>query len=480
MLIVGGNQSAAGGYNVDNGLRFNDGSNDNIARTPSSASDRRTWTLSFWIKRGVISTGTVQTVFGVNNGVSDSTNFEINFDGSTDRLQVLLWNVFIFKTDARFRDPSAWMHVVFALDTTQGTSSNRAKLYVNGVQVTDFNTTNYPSLNAQYVVNNTASHRFGLINYVSAGGLNRPFDGYLSEITFIDGQQLDPTSFGEFDEDSGIWKPIDVSGFTFGTNGYYLQFQDSSALGDDTSGNSNDFTVNNLTSIDQTTDTCTNNFSVISPIIPSYKGAGVAKATFSQANLNLATNSSYFYQYGSLQVSQGKWYWEGKAVSLSGSDSSTGFGFMDMENLYNPSASYPASNVYIYGNNGNSRDPTNGSQSYGASYTTGDIIGIAMDLDNGYGYFSKNGTWQNSGDPESGATGTGAAFSLNPAATGQFFAAYVADNSTLTTVDFALNFGSPPYTISSGNSDADGYGNFEYAVPSGYYALNTKNLAEYG
>lgn len=216
MLIVGGNQSAAGGYNVDNGLRFNDGSNDNLARTPGSASNRRTWTLSFWIKRGAIKTGTVQTVFGVNSGTSDSTSFEINFDGSTDRLQVLLWNTFIFKTDALFRDPHAWYHIVFALDTTQGTSSNRAKLYVNGVQVTDFNTTNYPGSNTEYVVNNTASHRFGLVNYVSAGGLNRPFDGYLSEIAFVDGSQLDPTSFGEFDEDSEIWKPIDVSGLSFG------------------------------------------------------------------------------------------------------------------------------------------------------------------------------------------------------------------------------------------------------------------------
>jgi len=479
VLIVGGNQSAAGGYNVDNGLRFNDGSSDNLARTPASASDQKTWTLSLWVKRAS-GFGTFQSFLGVNNGVGDSVAFELGFDTS-NRLVGLPWNFYFFKTNALFRDPSAWYHIVFAFDTTQATSTNRFKLYVNGVEVTDFNTTTYPGLNTNWVVNSTASHRFGLVNYISAGGINRRFDGYLSEITFIDGQQLDATSFGEFDGDSGIWKPIDVSGLTFGTNGYYLQFQDSSALGDDTSGNSNDFTVNNLTSIDQTTDTCTNNYSTMSPIIPSYSGGGISPATFSEGNLNVSGSSTYWYTFGGFQVSQGKWYWEGKVISVSGSYDGTGFGFQDMENLYDPSASYPSNNIYVYGNNGNTRDPTNGSQGYGSSYTTNDIIGIAMDLDNGYGYFSKNGVWQNSGDPESGASGTGAAFSLNPAATGQFFAPYATDDSSTTSsVELSLNFGSPAFSISSGNSDADGYGNFEYAVPSGYYALNTKNLAEYG
>ena len=371
-------------------------------------------------------------------------------------------------------------NLLISADTTQSTASDRAKLYVNGVQETSFSSSTSYDQDYNTSVNDNVRALIGCQRPNSSSTLNNFFNGYMAEFVLIDGQQLDPTSFGEFDEDSGIWKPIDVSGLSFGTNGFYLEFKDSSALGDDTSGNGNDFTVNNLTSIDQSTDTCTNNFCTMSPIIPTYSGSGVAKATFSQGNLNLATNSSYFYQYGALQVSQGKWYWEGKAVSLSGSDSSTGFGFLDMENLYDPSGSYPANNVYIYGNNGQSRDPTNGAQSYGSTYTTGDIIGIAMDLDNGYGYFSKNGTFQNSGDPTSGASGTGAAFSLDPSPSGQFFAPYVADNSTLTTVDFSLNFGSPAFSISSGNSDANGYGNFEYSVPSGYYALNTKNLAEYG
>ncbi len=478
MLIVGGNQSAAGGYDVANSLRFNDGSSDSLNRTPSTASDRRTFTVSFWAKK--TKEGGEDKIFGAApSGVNNPTYimFGDNVSNALTVAQYTGSHTFRLTTTQLFRDPSAWYHIVVAFDTTQATSSNRIKIYVNGNQVTDFQTSSYPSLNLQTDVNNTSYHQIGITGGASTGF----FDGYLCEFVLIDGQQLDPTSFGEFDEDSGVWKPIDVSGLTFGTNGFYLPFENSAALGQDDSGNGNNFTVNNLTSIDQSTDTCTNNYSTMSPIIPSYSGGGISPATFSEGNLNVSGSSTYWYAFGGFQVSQGKWYWEGKVISISGSYEGTGFGFQDMENLYNPSASYPSNNIYVYGNDGDTRDPTNGATSYGSSYTTNDIIGIAMDLDNGYGYFSKNGVWQNSGDPESGASGTGAAFSLNPAATGQFFAPFVADDSTTTSsVQFSLNFGSPAFSISSGNSDGAGYGNFEYAVPSGYYALNTKNLAEYG
>jgi hypothetical protein len=156
-------------------------------------------------------------------------------------------------TSQVFRDMSAWYHIVVAVDTTQATDTNRVKIYVNGSQVTSFLSTLYPSQNTDTSVNQSgAPCRVG-------AGTSLYFNGYMSDVYLIDGQQLAPSDFGEFDEDSGIWKPIAYEG-TYGTNGFYLEFKDSSALGDDTSGNGNDFTVNNLTSIDQTTDTPTNNF----------------------------------------------------------------------------------------------------------------------------------------------------------------------------------------------------------------------------
>ena len=469
-LILPAN-SLTGGYEIANSLRFNDGSSDYLNRTfSSSPTNRRIFTFSTWVKRGELSD--YQTLIGadVGSGLRDTIRFNNN-----DVIHIFFNEVASASliTTQVFRDVSAWYHIVMAVDTTQATASNRIKLYVNGEQVTSFSTASYPSQNYDPSMN------YGVVHNIGKDFLyTEYFDGYMSETYFIDGQALSPTDFGEFDQDTGIWKPIKYTG-TYGTNGFYLDFENSGSLGADQSGNGNNFTVNNLTSIDQVTDTPTNNFSTMSPLIPQYTdGSGV---TYSQGNLNINYGGTYGYSFGGFQVSQGKWYWEGKVISISGSYNGTGFGFQDMENLYNPSSPYPSNNIYVYGNNGDTRDPTSGASTYGNSYTTNDIIGIAMDLDNGYGYFSKNGVWQNSGVPTSGASGTGSAFPLNPSASGQFFAPYCADDSSGTSsVQFAMNFGNPTFTIASGNSDANGYGNFEYSVPSGYYSLCTKNLAEFG
>jgi hypothetical protein len=302
----------------------------------------------------------------------------------------------------------------------------------------------------------------------------------MAEAVLIDGQQLDPTSFGEFDEDTGIWKPIDVSGLTFGTNGFYLDFEDSAALGDDVSGNGNDFTVNNLTAIDQTTDTPTNNFATLNPLnVPTSNAP-----TFSEGNLKSISSSDTSSRFGgssTIGVTQGKWYIEAKATvdtvvrssfGISGEVSTLALNNEDIHESTNSS----------YGYDANTGDKfVNGVQSsYGNSYTTGDIIGIALDLDNNKLYFSKNGTFQNSGDPTSGATGTGAISITDVSNTtdGAYFFTH-GDNTGGTYVStFEFNFGSPPYTISSGNADGNGYGNFEYAVPSGYLSLCTANLSE--
>jgi hypothetical protein len=293
----------------------------------------------------------------------------------------------------------------------------------------------------------------------------------MAEVVLIDGTALEPTSFGEFDEDTGIWKPIDVSGLTFGTNGFYLDFENSGSLGADVSGNGNNFTVNNLTSIDQTTDTPTNNFATLNPI----GNTNDQYANFSEGNLKVAGNdgSNAGFINSTIAPSQGKWYMEFKAIDIQGT-SYPGVGMISSQDATNNdqignsanSVSYRAGGTILTG--GSVTDTE-------SSYTDNDIIGIAMDLDNGAVYFSKNGTFQNSGDPTSGASKTGSLYNFTPSDF-YHFATTVFD----TTAIVEANFGNPPFTISSGNSDGAGFGQFEYAPPSGYLSLCTKNLATDG
>jgi hypothetical protein len=347
------------------------------------------------------------------------------------------------------------------VDSANATADDRVKIYLNGNQITSFSIRINPSQNQDFILSTLTTTGIG-INTDQVGGVSR-FNGYISEAIYIDNQALDPTSFGEFDEDSGIWKPIAYTG-TFGTAGFYLEFKDSSALGDDTSGNNNDFTVNNLTSIDQTTDTPTNNFATGNPLEKD-------SPTYSNGNLT-STSGSWLVATSTIASSSGKYYFEVKSLT-SGTQSMIGIVKTDDLALSSSSILFcgRTENSIGYYHNG-TKYINDVETSYGNSYTTNDIIGVAMDLDNLKLYFSKNGVWQNSGDPTSGATGTGA---INIPSAGFYHFAVSTNGSTSD-----ANYGNPPFTISSGNSDANGYGNFEYAVPSGYYALNTKNLAEYG
>ena len=462
MFIVGGNQSA-GGYEVDNSLRFNDGSSDTLSRTPGSASNRRTWTWSGWIKRGNLGTDQVIFVGGTANtwirlNADDTLEFNIQ---DNDESTII--------TTQLFRDVSAWYHIVVAIDTTQGTASNRVKFYVNGNQVTDFSTEVYPSLNYQAGINNTGTHYIGRLNYVAV----QYIDMYLSETVFIDGQQLDPTSFGEFDEDSGIWKPIDVSGLTFGTNGFYLPFENSAALGQDDSGNGNNFTVNNLTAIDQSTDTPTNNFATWNPLDiknPSYVN------TLSNGNLTASDPSTgdWYTTFANFSPSKGKWYWEVKPTTLS---TTCGLGIYFGQNTF--TTIYPNTTTSFYCHQNGDIYMNSTTYTYMASYSVNDIIIFALDMDDGKFYMGKNGSWAD-GSGNSNQTFANAVSLTTTSSTSFPTDKDVFPITSLRSANANINFGSPPYTISSGNTDGNGYGNFEYAVPSGYYALNTKNLAEYG
>ena len=466
-LILGTNSIKDTGYNVANSLRFNDGSSDYLTRAQSNGNQDK-WTWSVWLKRSTL--GSSQCFFASTDG--SATSFDAKFD-SSNRIRV--YNYFGGGFDADlvttrvFRDVSAWYHILVVYDSGNSTEAHRLRIYVNGTEESSFSTTDYPALNADSDLNVSGSN----IEIGRQANGSQFFDGYMAEVVLIDGQALDPTSFGEFDSDSPtIWKPIDVSGLTFGNNGFYLDFENSGSLGADVSGNSNNFTVNNLTSIDQSTDTCTNNFATYNSIF----GQGRQDLlTYAEGNLSVTsshTTGSDTTSTSTFAFDSGKWYAEFKLTS-SADGVYVGVATSNLNFTNSGIDTSGNSNCWITrGDDGTVRN--NGSTAYfGTSFSNNDIIQIAIDMDNSKIWWGLNGTYGNSGNP---STGSNPAYSN---LSGELMI-IVGDNYSDRTPTILANFGSPPYSISSGNSDGNGYGNFEYAVPSGYYALNTKNLAEYG
>ena len=414
-------------------LRFNDDDSANLSRTPSSATNRKTWTWSGWVKLGNIST--------VRNLFSSSSVNQLRFN-SDNSFFVYMNDSTVLQTNAVYRDTASWYHIIIACDTTQSTASNRTKLYVNGTQITSFATENQLAQDTDTGFNNTTAHTIGR---QSGGGFY--FDGYMAEVHFIDGQALTPSSFGTTGS-NGRWKPKTYSG-TYGTNGFYLDFADSGNLGDDESGNTNDFTATNLAATDQTTDTPQNNFATMNPLLLRT----ASSPTFSEGNCKVVQSASNGLAFSSISVSSGKWYVEVK-VDVVGS--LTACGIIE-PSIYDDGN--PDTQSITYQNSGNKKNLTTVT-SYGASYTTGDIIGIAFDADNGTLSFYKNGASQ------------GTAFTGLDTTT-DWIIGCLGYNGTASN-----NYGNPHFSISSGNSDDNGYGNFEYAPPTGFLALCTNNLPE--
>ena len=460
--------SASGGYDITNSLRFNSGSSDYLNRTLTTPTSAYIGTFSHWIKRSVLG-GAMGTFSAWDNGGTSTNRAYLNLNSDT----IYFYDEpsgMIINTNALYRDVSAWYHIVIAWDTTQATASNRVKVYVNGTQESSFQTATYPAQNTTLQFN-TSGRRFGIGCLAIGSSAALFFDGYVSETYFIDGQQLTPTSFGETDTDTGIWKPKAFSG-TYGTNGFYLQFKNSASLGTDSSGNGNTFTVNNLTSIDQTTDTPTNNFATLNPIAAQAgSGASSAVNTFTEGNLKVAdlASDTAISNFG---VSTGKWFWEVQVVTdqdgIAIGACNDGF-HLNAELGYNSPASQANGKVFGYYGSG-SKFTTIGDgthfSAYGSAIAVNDIIGVALNLDTNEVTFYKNGTSQ----------GT---FSITALGSGENYFPAIG-NWSAGSVVANFNFGSPPFTIASGNTDGAGFGNFEYAVPSGYYALNTKNLANFG
>jgi len=448
--------------------------NSYLNRTPSGAGNRKTFTISMWFKRSKL--GSSQYLFNAKDG---SNPQDAVFFSTSDTFYVALESISSgLETNRKFRDTSAWYNFVVAVDTTQGTNTNRVKLYVNGVQETSFNSPSYPSQNADCNLNTAIVHNIG--RRVGTGG--DFIDGYMSHIAFVDGTALAPTVFGETDSTSGIWKFKSPSGVTWGTNGFHLKFENSGALGTDSSGNTNTFTVNG--NLKQALDTPSNVHATINSL-----GYAVSNNwTLANGNTSKAstpTTNAWRSGYGTIGASSGKYYWEFKVDQIESSDpNNIMVGIIDAEKMKNESNNdYFTKQLYAYGYHAQAGNKMTGngsssvSSSYGAVYTANDIVGIAMDLDNSKIYFHKNGTYQNSGDPTSGSTGTGSAFTIQSGITYlPAFAQYYGNEH------FSINMGNGYFgttAITSAGSNGNG-SLFEYDVPSGYYALNTKNINTYG
>ena len=435
-------------YTVDYSARFNDDDSAYLSRTPS-AGNSKTFTISYWMK--VASPTPVDFMLAARNSsggaffsIKYQTNgaLQLNDSQNSDALNLI--------SNALHRDVSSWYHIVVAMDTTQATSSDRCKIYVNGVQITSFSTSSYPAQNANMIWNTAVGH---YINCTVDGSGNPTslWDGYYSQVSHVDGQALDPTSFGKFK--NGVWVPKRPS-VTYGTNGFYLDFADSSNLGNDVSGNNNDFTSSGLTSSDQMIDTSTNNFCTLNPL------DGVATA---EGNLQQPARSSSWATCQSTMAfpKTGKWYWEA-GVFGSGTSDVGSIGISA-----DPASSYVGSttNGYGYvGANGNIY-VSGAATAYGATYGANDIIGILFDADNGDLTFYKNGTSQ--GVAESGLD---TSIDYRPAVS-QY-------NAYVTNVNFGQNGTFNGAVTAGGNSDANGIGDFKYTVPTDALALCTANLAE--
>ena len=468
-IILGTNSIKDTGYDVDNSLMFNSPSSDRLNRTLGTPTNNYKWTYSFWVKRGIL--GSEDAITGA---ISDNQNKSIILFRTDDQFEIMDLQsdsyVMQKKTSRKFRDPSAWYHFVISSDATL--SSPETKIYVNGVEETSFATTNEYSQNQANLWNSAIANHIG-----ASDSTSRFWDGYLAEFVFIDGQVLDPTSFGEFDSNSpNIWKPIDVSDLTFGNNGYYLDFKDSSNLGNDANGGT-DWTVSNLAATDQSIDTCTNNFATLNPLNPIVH-------TFSEGNLRLkGTTTNWDSACSTIAASSGKWYFEMKFLALYNSLRRAAIGLVDARdqtllatNEFGYIVTGAVGDCVGYNGNGSNNVKKNDSAQYsGTNWNVNDIICMAADLDNGAVYFRVNDSaWENSGNPESGASKTGAV--TITVGEDYVFGGTAYGNTT----DWQFNYGAPSFSISSGNADANGHGNFEYAVPSGYFSLCTKNLAEFG
>ena len=460
--------SISTGYDIDNSVKLESNNSEFFQKSNSSAGNRQTWTYITWIKI---------TETGVNNYFLDAYNnsntwfiLGIASTGKVIFYDIIAGTDYGKQTNRLLRDTSAWYHVVFVSDTTNGTAGDRYRLYINGVRETSF-ATDYGDPPEDYNgnVNDAIQHNIGR----RTDGTTY-FNGYLAETILVDGTALDPDSFGEFDSDSGIWKPIEITdtSFTWGTNGLWLNYSNASSMGANSAGTGG-YSVQNVNHSDQATDTPTNNFATFN-VLRDYSTSSNFGFTEGATNVTRGTGAGWIVYFTTIAVNKGKWYAEfelerNEALQMMGNQPleytqevmNTEWYLGSLANK-NAGAAYYGSgdDVYYEGTYANS-----------SASTAGDIISVAMDCDNNKVHFAVNGSWTNSSDPANNTNGFAMLDEL------QYFAMATQPANRV----YKANFGGyTTISISSAANDANGYGTFEYAPPTGFYSLCTKNLAEEG
>jgi len=457
-----GASGAADDYEISRSLRFNPSDSTNMFREGGSEGNRRTFTVSVWMKRqsrgehswwDFYTNDSNRTIFQLYFGylrlfsrVGGSTQCSLNTDSSME-----------------LRDFSAWYHFIYAVDTTQGTEANRVKMYINGEQQTVSGS--FPGQNAEMFVGSTNENRIGC-QHDSAGN-EAFFSGYMAEFNYIDGSQLTPSDFAKTDTVTGEYKPIEYSG-SYGTRGYYINFSDNSstsALGTDSSGNGNNFSsvggfsVSAGTGDDSYEDTPTNNFPTWDPNIAQAQAGG--PCSFLNGNLNATTVAAagqYPFVFGTFGARSGKWYAEITTNSSTNAAGVANIAYLDSDGTDNPYGAYAATSI-IYTSRGEVRT-NNGNQSGGSTYGSGVVIGIALDLDNNKVYFAKNNSYINSGNPSAGSNG----YTLGAMPTGK-------------TGDFVFSAGSDG--VANANIFLNcGQRAFSYTPPTGFKKMCTANLPD--
>jgi len=450
-------------HTIDQSIRFNDDDSPYMSRT-QQAGNQTTWTISCWVKIGNIPGNF--TIWSVHTGYQSYAQIR-----SIGGLEFAVGNgsssASYHRLTRLLRDPSAWYHLVMVFDSTNAASSERARIYINGERQLDFSNTGSWSQSYSSNVNSTQTMYIG-----EQGTGGNHMDGYIAEFVQIDGQALDPSNFAETNS-SGIWVPKDVSGLTFGTNGCHIDGRDASDLGDDESGNGNDFTTYNLAASDQVTDTPTNNFCTFNP--NDNRGT---PGTLSEGNLKMAFAATNDNVTGTFGMSSGKWYWEAYIVD----NDNTYIGVQDSGIA---ATGYTASAValwyggFIYENNSDTGDRAIATS--GAAYSNGDVVGVAFDADNKKIWWSKNGQWYTANSSSTSTIAISEVVAGNSAQvitrSPDFFMPFFGNYTHSTAI---FNFGQEGTfsgnKTAGGNSDGNGVGNFFSAVPSGFLALCTKNL----
>ena len=479
LIRQGASGATTASYPISQSIRFDVGASPEMSRTHGTGGNTDLFTVSFWFKRGRMTTQVVNDEMHIFGSGADTNNtFDVQFS-KTDQIHVWDYHsayVTRLKTNRQFRDPSAWYHFVFVYDSGQITPNERARLYINGLRETDFEEETYPSQNQNSIVGTNVTIGFG--NYISYG--SKYFDGYLAEMHYVNGYGYGPENFGEFKENTDIWVPKEFEG-NYGSKGFFVDGRDSSDLGDDESGNGNDLSTSGLAAHDQVLDTPTNNWCTINSIYADDASAGNA-GTLSEGNLKFVGGGSTFSVRGLTYnlPKSGKWYFE---YMIGGSVDGFGYVIEGEQGTINASngpgqlsVSQGGGIQYHGWRNGGNPTVNFMDGNTGSPFTAGFIHQVAIDVDGGKFYYGVKNTYY------AADTGTDG----NPSAGTNHIATFAF--STNDVVLLAGNYSGTQYwnfgqdgtfagqQTAQGNSDANGIGNFYYAVPTGYLALCSSNL----